>query len=211
MELHTFCMYLIASQKYLTNRGGEVKHNLSFDFRGAAVLACVLLLATACTQKNSQTQTASQNRTLTAPCCSKQCYDMKSSTRHNISHSLRLRSQRRARRANHCRWIALVPVVRRPHEFMGTNPARRPTTRRPDHVDSAGLVYLIAGLALFAGWLRESDLRATRNTLTTKAPSHKKISALVPLWLIFFRSRVALRSPQVRWRSSPMSATARSL
>jgi len=44
-----------------------VKQNLSFDFRGAAMLACALLLATACSQKNSQTQTTSQNRTLTAP------------------------------------------------------------------------------------------------------------------------------------------------
>jgi hypothetical protein len=26
----------------------------------------------------------------------------------------------------------------------------------------AGLVYLVAGLALFAGWLREADVRAAR-------------------------------------------------
>ena len=44
-----------------------MKQNLSFDFRGAAVLACALLLATACSQKSTHTQTASQNRTLTAP------------------------------------------------------------------------------------------------------------------------------------------------
>jgi len=44
-----------------------VKQNLSFDFRGAAVLACAFLLATGCSQKNSQPQTTSQNRTLTAP------------------------------------------------------------------------------------------------------------------------------------------------
>jgi len=43
-----------------------VKPNLSFDFRSAAVLACALLLATACSHKSSQTQT-SQNRILTAP------------------------------------------------------------------------------------------------------------------------------------------------
>ena len=44
-----------------------MKQNLSFDFRGAAVFACALLLATACSQKTSQTQITSQNRTLTAP------------------------------------------------------------------------------------------------------------------------------------------------
>jgi PQQ-dependent dehydrogenase (methanol/ethanol family) len=44
-----------------------VKQKLSFDFRSAAMLACALLLATACTQRSTQIQTASQNRTLTAP------------------------------------------------------------------------------------------------------------------------------------------------
>ncbi len=44
-----------------------MKQNLSINFRGAVLLACVLLLATACTKKNNPTQTASQNRTLTAP------------------------------------------------------------------------------------------------------------------------------------------------
>ena len=34
----------------------------------------------------------------------------------------------------------------------------------------AGLVYLIAGLALFAGWLRESDLRAARRERLEPAP-----------------------------------------
>jgi putative membrane protein len=34
----------------------------------------------------------------------------------------------------------------------------------------AGLVYLIAGLALFAGWLREADLRAARRERLELAP-----------------------------------------
>ena len=34
----------------------------------------------------------------------------------------------------------------------------------------AGLVYVIAGLALFAGWLREADLRATRRERLELAP-----------------------------------------
>jgi putative membrane protein len=34
----------------------------------------------------------------------------------------------------------------------------------------AGLVYVIAGLALFAGWLREADLRATRRERLEPAP-----------------------------------------
>jgi cytochrome c oxidase assembly factor CtaG len=34
----------------------------------------------------------------------------------------------------------------------------------------AGLVYVIAGLALFAGWLREADLRATRRERMELAP-----------------------------------------
>ena len=34
----------------------------------------------------------------------------------------------------------------------------------------AGLVYLIAGLALFAGWLRESDLRAARREIVPLRP-----------------------------------------
>ena len=34
----------------------------------------------------------------------------------------------------------------------------------------ASLVYVIAGLALFAGWLREADLRATRRERLELAP-----------------------------------------
>jgi len=41
-----------------------VKQNLSFDFRSAAVLACALLLATACSQKSSQTQATSTNKVI---------------------------------------------------------------------------------------------------------------------------------------------------
>ncbi len=44
-----------------------MKPNRSFDFRDAAILACALLLAAACTRKSSQSQIASQNRVLTAP------------------------------------------------------------------------------------------------------------------------------------------------
>jgi hypothetical protein len=34
----------------------------------------------------------------------------------------------------------------------------------------ASLVYVIAGLALFAGWLREADLRAARRERLELAP-----------------------------------------
>jgi cytochrome c oxidase assembly factor CtaG len=34
----------------------------------------------------------------------------------------------------------------------------------------AGLVYVIAGLALFAGWLREADLRDARRERLELAP-----------------------------------------
>jgi hypothetical protein len=34
----------------------------------------------------------------------------------------------------------------------------------------AGLVYLIAGLALFAGWLREADLRTERRERLEPVP-----------------------------------------
>ena len=44
-----------------------MKINLSVDFRSAAIFACGLLLAAACTKNNSQPQPGAQNQVLTAP------------------------------------------------------------------------------------------------------------------------------------------------
>ena len=44
-----------------------MKHNLSVDFRSAAIFACGLLLAAACTRNNPPTQQSGQNQVLTAP------------------------------------------------------------------------------------------------------------------------------------------------
>jgi lanthanide-dependent methanol dehydrogenase len=44
-----------------------VKTSRSFEYRSAVILACVLLLGAACTRKSSQSQSATQNRVLTAP------------------------------------------------------------------------------------------------------------------------------------------------
>jgi len=44
-----------------------VKNNLSVGFRGAAIFACGLLLAVACTRNNQPPQPGTQNQVLTAP------------------------------------------------------------------------------------------------------------------------------------------------
>src|SRR5690349_22675359 len=50
-----------------TNRGGEVKNNLLVGFRGAAIFACGLLLAAACTKNNQPSAQSAKNQVLTAP------------------------------------------------------------------------------------------------------------------------------------------------
>jgi len=50
-----------------TNRGGEVKNNFSVGFRGAAIFACGLLLAAACTKNNPPPLQSANNQVLTAP------------------------------------------------------------------------------------------------------------------------------------------------
>src|SRR6185436_1931880 len=59
-------LYVARPVLHITNRGGEVKNNLSVGFRGAAIFACGLLLA-ACTRNNPPAQQSAQNKVLTAP------------------------------------------------------------------------------------------------------------------------------------------------
>ena len=63
----TVFVYTLTHPQALTNKGGEMKLNSIFDFRGAAMLACIVVLFSSCTSRNSHPQPTAQNRVLTAP------------------------------------------------------------------------------------------------------------------------------------------------